>query len=292
MQTAPVSASVEPQRSLQVSREAEGWSAHLELGFRRRVERTVLAERAHHGPLVVQRPFYPESDEAVCHVYVVHPPGGVVAGDRLQIDVRAARGAHALLTTPAAGKFYRSDGGLARQSTCIVVSDGACVEWLPLETIAFDGTRARLTTSVQLEGEGSFVGWEVLCVGRPASGEAFRRGEVEQRLEVFRDGVPLLVERAKIGGGAPVLRAAWGMRGATVVGTLVATADGKSAVEAARRALESFPFASVTSLAGVTVVRTLGDGAEPARMALCAAWRALRPLVSGREACEPRIWST
>jgi len=292
VQTAPVSVTVEPPPSPVLGSEGAGWSARLRLGFAHRGGRTVLTDRAHFGPLVVQRPFYPEGDDAVCHVYVVHPPGGVVAGDRLEIDVRADGDAHALLTTPAAGKFYRSDGGLARQSARIVVSDGPIVEWLPLETIAFDGTRARLTTSVEIEGAGRFVGWEVLCVGRPASGEAFTRGEVEQRLEVFRDGVPLLVERAKIAGGAPVLHAGWGMRGATVVGTLVATVDGKEAVAAARRALESFPTASVTSLAGVTVVRTLGDGAEAARMALCAAWRALRPLVTGREACEPRIWST
>ncbi|MGB5651682.1 MAG: urease accessory protein UreD, partial [Sedimenticolaceae bacterium] len=86
----------------------------MRLGFRAGPDSTVLAERQRHGPLAVQRPFYPEG--GVCHVYLLHPPGGVVGGDVLGIDVKLAQGAQALITTPGATKFYRSAGALARQT--------------------------------------------------------------------------------------------------------------------------------------------------------------------------------
>ena len=110
-----------------------------------RGERTVLARRRHHGPLVVQRPFYPEPN-GTCHLYVLHPPGGVVGGDRLSVDVRLARGAaRALLTTPAAAKFYRTQGLRAAQRLHMRVGAGSRLEWLPQENIVYrrGGHRAR-----------------------------------------------------------------------------------------------------------------------------------------------------
>src|SRR5512137_547009 len=117
----------------------KGWRAELVLGFRWQDGRTVLATRRHIGPLTVQRPFYPEGD--VCHVYVLHPPGGVVAGDCLTIAINAEADSAALVTTPAAGKFYRSDGKLARQQVSLTVAANAALEWLPQETIIYEGAR-------------------------------------------------------------------------------------------------------------------------------------------------------
>src|SRR6476620_11342443 len=119
--------------------ERAGWEAALDLEFAARGARTILARRASIGPLVVQRPFYPEGD--VAHVYLVHPPGGVVGGDQLRLNVLAREGAHALITTPAATKFYRSDGRVAHQRQEIV-ADAASIEWLPQETIVFPDARA------------------------------------------------------------------------------------------------------------------------------------------------------
>jgi len=78
-----------------------GWHAALELGFAAASGATRLARRKHRGPLVVQRPFLPEGP-GVAHVYVLHPPGGLVGGDELTLDVEVDAGAHALVTTPAA----------------------------------------------------------------------------------------------------------------------------------------------------------------------------------------------
>jgi hypothetical protein len=107
--------------------------------------------------LRVQRPFYPESRE-VCHVYLLHPPGGLVSGDELQIDIAVGRDAWALLTTPGAGKVYGSDGQGVRQQQALRIARGGTLEWLPQEMILFDGARADLGTRVELEGDARFLG--------------------------------------------------------------------------------------------------------------------------------------
>src|SRR6185436_3067379 len=126
-----------------------GWQAALELGFAAEHGATRLARRAHRGPLVVQRPFLPEGP-GVCHVYVLHPPGGLVGGDELTLDVDVATGAHALVTTPAASKVYRTNGAAVRQVQRLRVAGGATLEWLPQEAIIYDGARASLETRVEL----------------------------------------------------------------------------------------------------------------------------------------------
>jgi len=144
-----------------------GWQACLELGFEKRGLRTVAAQRRHYGPLAVQRPFYPEGD--VCHLYLLHPPGGVVGGDTLDIRVRAGTGARALVTTPGATKFYRSAGATAAVTQTLQVDAGAVLEWLPQEAILFQGAVARQQTCIELAAGACFAGWDILCLGRPAN---------------------------------------------------------------------------------------------------------------------------
>jgi len=253
-----------------------------------------LRERQHRGPLQVQRAFYPEGAD-LCHVYVLHPPGGLVAGDSLEVNVRVDLGARVLMTTPAAGKVYRGNGGpVATQRHRLSVAAGASLEWLPQETIAFDGAAVELATRVELEPGAAFLGWEILCLGRPAAGERFTRGRCRQRFEVWRAGRPLCLERASILGGAPVLDAAWGLRGAPVVGTLLAVApDGAFALDDLR-ATGAAPgeLASVTVVGDVLVCRYLGASAERARAHLARVWTLVRPRAIGRPATAPRIWST
>lgn len=271
-----------------------GWEARLELGFRARGARTLLAHRLHSGPLQVQRPFYPDGERA-CHVYILHPPGGVVGGDSLTISAAVECGAHALLTTPAAGKLYRSAGAIAQLTQEFKVADGAWLEWLPQETIAFDGARATSATSVTLTGTAGFIGWEILCLGRPAADEIYARGEFIQRFEIWRDGAPLWWERNALAGGAPVLHAPWGLAGRSVVATLVAVGRAPSALPALRELLNAQigngEFA-VSQLRDVLVCRYLGGSAEQARAGFTAAWRLLRPALWGIEAVVPRIWAT
>lgn len=272
-----------------------GWTGELALGFRAQDARTVLAHRCHHGPLQVQRPFYPPGDRA-CHVYILHPPGGVVGGDSLTIDAQVGRGAHALLTTPAAAKLYRSDGPCARLSQELRVADGARLEWLPQETIAFDGASATSDTRVELAGNAGFIGWEILCLGRPAAGESFARGMFTQRFEIRRDGLPLWWERNALAGGTPALGAPWGLAGRRVVATLVAVGRAPATLLTELRASLHAAGAdgefSVSQLHEALVCRYLGDSAEQARAGFGDAWRLLRPALWGVEATPPRIWAT
>jgi urease accessory protein len=134
----------------------------------------VVARRRHEGPFYIQRPFHP--GDGACHVYLLHPPGGLAAGDTLDLDVEVEPGAAALLTTPAATKFYRSDGAPSVQRQTLHVASGASLEWLPLDTILFGGSRALIETEVALEPGARFLGWEQLSLGRPLSGDCYTTG--------------------------------------------------------------------------------------------------------------------
>jgi urease accessory protein len=269
-----------------------GWEARLALRFAQRVGRTVLAHRSHEGPLAIQKPFYPEGD--VCHVYVLHPPGGVVGGDRLAIEIEVASDAHAVITTPAAGKFYRSGGPASIQEQRLSVATGAALEWLPQETILYAQCRASLSTLVTLVPGARFIGWEVLCLGRPAAGECFDAGLCRQRLELWCEGRPLLIERSAIAGGSELLRAPWGLGGRTVSGTFLATPVAETMLAAVRAAVavERDDLFSATLLDSVLLCRYLGDSAESARRCFTDAWRTVRPGLLGRAAEPPRIWRT
>ena len=268
------------------------WRAELELGFERRSERTVLATRRHDGPLAVQKPLYPEGGD-VCHAIVLHPPGGIAGGDELEITVRAADRSHALLTTPGATKWYRTAGPWASQSLTIEVADGACVEWLPQETILFDGALAATRTELRLSGSARYIGWEVLCLGRGGSGERFARGACRLETALRRDGRLLRFERGTIEGGGTLLDSPAGLAGDPVCGTLLASAEGLEALLAPCRDLQPESGAgAVTLLPGVLVARYLGGSSESAKGYFSRLWAVLRPAVAGREAVEPRIWST
>jgi urease accessory protein len=273
-----------------------GWSARLELEYARQGARTTLVRRRHVGPLAVQRPFHPERD-GTCHSYVLHPPGGVVAGDRLELAVEVGPGARALLTAPSATKLYRSGRGReAEQLQRFTLAEGARLEWLPQETIAYDGAAAALATRVELAPGASFIGCEILCLGRPVADERFTRGRIAQRLEVFRAGEPLLIERACYTAGSPPLAAAYGMHAQPVVGSLVCIGPERSPalLEELRALLAALApgESAVSELAFACVCRYRGASVLLAQRALRAAWALLRRDCFASEAVAPRIWAT
>lgn len=269
-----------------------GWQAELELGFVGGATRTTLAHRHHLGPLRVQRPFYP--DGPVCNVYIVHPPGGVVGGDRLDLRFNAGSGAHALLTTPAAGKFYRSAGPEARQRIEIRLSEHSALEWLPQETIYYPGAVLRQQTIVRLDATSRFIGWDLAAYGLATRGEAFDSGRITQGFELWRGERPLLLDHLQLRGGSAAFAGRWGLDGATALGTFVACPATADDVTAARAAVESISDATVglSLVDGVLVGRVLAGQTDAAMRALLVLWRALRPRLMQREAVLPRIWAT
>jgi urease accessory protein len=264
------------------------WEAQLELDLRHEDGRTRLVRRAHRGPLVVQRAFHPE--DGACHLYLVHPPGGLVSGDRLRLDLRAQAGAHALVTTPGATRFYRARQGEAARLVQRLTVEDARLEWLPQETLVFDGAHAHATTRVTLGADARFIGWEILCLGRPASGEVFAKGELRQDFELWRGDEPLLLDRLRLAPGAAA-QAPWGLAGHCVLGTLMAWPVTPADVDAVR-ATDPAGLLACTTVDGALLVRTLADQGETARHRLHRVWQVLRPRLLACDAHPPRIWAT
>jgi urease accessory protein len=275
---------------------ADGWHGHLSLHYRCDGGRTVSHDH-HQGPLRVLQRLYPEGP-AICHHVLVHPPGGIVGGDRLDIDARLDAGSHALITTPSATRFYRSAGAAASQQVRAHLAAGARLEWLPLETIAYCGCLAQNRLTLNLAPGAEAMGWDVLALGLPASGQAFDHGQFVQHLEI--PGVWL--ERGRIDASdAALMDGPLGLAGHRVLATLwlatgepLAAARRTALLDAARGVVAADPLAAtagVTSThAGVVVLRLLAERVEPAMALLARVRAAWRREAWALDAHPPRIW--
>lgn len=274
---------------------AKEWRAQLALEFEQRGSETVLARRLHHGPLLVQKPLYPEGKE-ICHSIVLHPPGGIAGGDQLELTVRLHENAHALMTSPGAGKWYRSNGTNARWAQHFVLKKGALLEWLPQETIVFNGALASMESRVELTQGSKFMGWEILCMGRRAAGERFTDGSIGLHTRITLDNKPLWIERGVLKGGSQIMHAASGLKGCSVSGTLVLAGEDipSTLLADCREVIPKGPGMhwGVTTMPNLFVARCLGNSAEMVRAYFVELWKLLRPATLGREAVFPRIWNT
>lgn len=270
---------------------APPWRASLRLDFADDAGCTRLVGRAHTGPLRVQRALYPEGPSA-CQVIIVHPPGGVVGGDRLEIDMHLGAGSRVLATTPGAAKWYRvsrDSGEASRQDVRLRAGEGAALEWLPQETIFYDGASVVLEHEVELGADTRYIGSEILCFGRRAMGERFLRGQVRQRTRIRQAGRLVWHEQGRLdaaGLGSPL-----GLRGASVCATLLAVGKPLPASLHAHLRAE-VPGLALSQVKSVFVARHLGDDNEAARDAMLRVWQAVRPALLGVDARVPRIWQT
>ncbi len=265
-----------------------GWKAKLQLGFVKGDNKTILAKRKHYGPLTVQRPFYPEGD--LCHVYLLHPPGGVVAGDQLLIDVQVDNEASALITTPGAGKIYRSAGKQAVQKVSLTIREDAVLEWLPQETIVFEG--ARLLSDVQLElaTNARFIAWEIMVLGRPAAGEGFQQGEAFLNWKIFRNGKPLFLEKIHLDKDAFLAR--WGLNGCSCCGSLFAVGASNANLEAVRELIGDASQQGVTLIEDLLICRASADKSAAIRNFFENVRSIIRKDIVRQEPYRPRIWAT
>lgn len=276
--------------------DAVRWPARLALSAARDGAATRVHAR-HDGPLRLLKTLYPEGD-AIAHAVLVHPPGGLVGGDRLDIELDLQPGAHLLVTTPAATRFYRSNAGEAAQLVRATVGEGARLEWLPQETLAYAGCDARNAVRLQLAAGASLFAGEVLGLGLPAAGEPFARGRLLQHLEI--DG--LWLDRGRLDAAdAALMDGPCGLAGHRVLGTLVyaqttALADADGALADARTALADVPLSGVTHLArpagAVLLARVLGDEVEVVTNALRRVRASWRERLWGLPGGDPRIWAT
>jgi urease accessory protein len=274
------------------------WRGSLSLDYRLSDGRTVVHDR-HDGPLRVLKSLHPE-DPSVCHSVLVHPPGGIVGGDALAIAIGLEPGAHALVTTPGATRFYRSSGVTASQSTAVRARGDSRLEWLPLETIAYSGCIAENSISFELDAGAEMIGWDLTALGLPTSDQPFVAGSFCQSIEF----PGRWLERGTVRGDAPhLLDSPLGWAGRRVLGTLwfaagspIAEPRRDALLDAARSiamgdTLERTTGATAPN-AGVVVVRVLAPNVEPAMALLVRIWSAWRRTAWQLEPCVPRVWRT
>lgn len=244
------------------------------------------------------------------HLYPLHPPGGVVSGDSLHLHLDANESAELLVTTPGALRFYKArEGDLAGKpsqivSNMLLIAEHSTVEWLPMETIVFNGAHARNETRVYLDETSQFMGWDIVCLGLPARQEFFTRGTFMQGLEIYRSKRPLFIDRLRCDANSAVLTSRAGLAGLSVYGTLLCVPSCRfdhslQAIDqllgALRSAIHSRGYADEISLTwfnSMFIARYLGHSSERARQGFEQVWRMLRPTFNGRDACAPRIWRT
>jgi urease accessory protein len=273
------------------------WHAQLALEYALQADRTVVRHQ-HTGPLRVLQNLYPEGN-SVCHNVLIHPPSGLVGGDTLNLQVQAQAGAHGLITTPGATRFYRSDGPLAVQSTHLRLAPGARLEWLPLESIAYSGCRAENKLVVELEPGAELIGWDITALGLPLAQLPFLQGHFSQHISLTNAWTERACLRAD---DHLLLHSPAGLAGQTCMGTLffmagetISRVRKESALDAVRHTLS---LHSLAGLAGATcphsrvlVVRVLAPVVEPALDLLRLVWQQLRSEIWGISADSPRIWS-
>ena len=267
------------------------WHGKLNLVYADRSNNTELIHSHHQAPLKVQRPFYPEGAK-ICHSVMLHTAGGVVGGDRLSSNIHLQPKAQALITTATASKIYRSNGLQARQNIHIQIDAGACLEWLPQETIIFNGAIYQQNLRVELAPGATWLGWEITRFGRTARGEKFLQGEWRSHTEIWQQGVPLWIDRQYLPGSETIFHSPHGLAGKPIAGTLIwiGTAVSDEILHKARSLWVGAGEVGVTRIQNGFLCRYRGASTSEVRNWFTVVWELLRVDFLHRGGCVPRVW--
>jgi urease accessory protein len=271
------------------ARPAANGIAHLT--FARREETTFLARVFQKGALRVFRP-RAEADDCMGAV-LLNTSGGIVGGDMLEVSVDVAAGSVASVTSQAAEKAYRSAGPDAGVDVHLNLKDGACLEWLPQETILFDGARLRRRLRADLEADARLLAADMLVFGRIARGERFQSGLLHDRFEIRIGGRLAWADALRL---APhpgrLIEAPFGAGGAGALATCVYVGQDAKERLALARALVDRPGvrSGATCIASVLIVRFMAEDPAAARQALQRFCARFRHEVAGLPERMPAIW--
>ncbi|MGF1672539.1 MAG: urease accessory protein UreD [Rivularia sp. (in: cyanobacteria)] len=268
----------------------QNWHGKLNLVYNYNQNKTILIQSKNQAPLKIQRPFYPEG-QSICHSVILHTAGGIVGGDRLSSNIHLQPHTKALITTAAANKIYRSNGLQARQNIDIRIDNNACLEWLPQETIIFNGANYRQDIRIELATNANFIGWEITRFGRTAACEKFVEGEWRSHFEIWQNQKPLWIDRQYLPGSEEIFHSANGLAGKPIVGTLVYLGQSVSP-EIVQQARTFSPSSShgVTRLENGLLCRYRGDSTTEVRNWFISVWQLLRMSFLNRSSCLPRVW--
>jgi urease accessory protein len=274
----------------------QGWRGRLDLTYTQSGQATQVASAEATAPLKIQRPFYPEG-EGVCHSVILHTAGGIVGGDRLEQSIHLQPHTHALITTAAAAKVYRSGGEMAHQTIDIQIDSGAYLEWLPQESIIFNDARYRQDLKINLAANSHVFLWEINRFGRSARGETFCQGQWRSHTEIWQDGHPLWIDRQHLNGSETAVTSNHGLGGFPIVATLAWIGDPVTPelVQKARSLWEqrsrcTYGEAGVTRLSQGLLCRYRGSSTPEVRNWFSEVWQLLRLGFRGRPSCPPRVW--
>ena len=220
--------------------------------------------------------------------------GGIAGGDRCEVGVAAGPGAEAIVSGQAAEKVYRAIDAPAEWTTRLTLGPGATLEWLPQETILFDGARLRRRIEVDMAGDARLLAVETLVFGRAAHGERMVRGGLADRWWIDRDGRPVWRDALRIGNDAfeSAAAAQAGLGGAQVFATLIyAAPDAPERLEELRGLLsEMSAFAGASAVRGLVALRFLAGEGGAFKRELAGLLGAFRASVFDRPALPPRVW--
>lgn len=284
------------------------WQASLDVAFSHTAQGTRLSSIKRNGPLSVQKPFYPQGPECA-HLYLLHPPAGIVSGDVLRFNAQLNTGAHALLTTPGANRFYRArtdhriGESTQRQIASLRLESTATLEHFPLETIVYDGADAVNQVDVYMDSRACYMGWDIVAMGLPASEQPFIEGAFTQVNRIFVDGQLHYHDRINITAQNQLLQHPAGLAGNSVFGSFVILAPSILNAQTQRAELieqirqkiaarKAENKVSITDINGLLLARYLGAHCEEAKQLFIEIWHLLRPLLCEQQAAQPRIWFT
>ena len=283
------------------------WIANLVLDFSYSALGTQLRRTKRNGPLSVQKAFYPEGRDCA-HIYLLHPPAGIVSGDELYVDINIDDNAHTLVTTPGANRFYRARKdasiGISKQVqvTALNLKNEAKCENFPQETIVYNGADGFNTVNIHLTNTSIYLGWDISCMGLPSSEQLFTEGQYSQLNRVFVDGALQYHDHIVISSKNNLLHHLAGLAGKSVFGTFLVHAPQqlsqskrKQLIEEMRHIIESQngqKHISITDIDGLLVIRYLGDHAQQCKKFFLLLWQIIRPLTLEKKATQPRIWYT
>lgn len=284
------------------------WRADLSLEFSFSSHGSQLTKAKRLGPLSVQKAFYPEGKDCA-HIYLLHPPAGIVSGDELNIQITNSRKTHCLITTPGANRFYRAREDLTIgdpkqvQNTFLELAEEAKCENFPLETIVYDGACGFNTVNVNLTEHSVYLGWDITCLGLPSSGQSFTQGQYTQLNKITCNNTLIYHDRIVINSDNDVHKYAAGLNKHNVFATFLAYASSGIVDEQQTRQLlvqlrdlvtdeNADTKISISQIRQLLVIRYLGEHAEECKSLFVKMWQVLRPLYIQKAANQPRIWHT
>ena len=272
----------------------ESWQGFLSFTLESHFGKTVVKDKKHFGPLVLQRPYYQELNRPT--ILVIHPPGGVVAGDQLTMEVSLKENAQAFISTPAATKFYRSLGARSYQTQRLKLAHHSQLEWLPQETLFFNQANVHNRLYFELESaEAELIAWDIVGFGRPAMQESFSQGEVLQKVEISLAGKPVFIDQFYFNDDSEIFVSPFGLNRATLMATMMFYHSDISHLRSLKKELLAEDWVvncGVTLVNNVLLLRTLDTDLDNLKARLISAWKLARPLIISVPAVMPRIWNT